>query len=348
MDVQERPGISEADVIGLYNAILGREPESQAVISEQQSLGTVEAVGRALVNSDEFLAKRSMQFAKHDLIDHVGILRRHAVEPRHFKPGAITNFIGVNTDVRFCSWVNAGVETGIPVPGNFHASAFEWAAALRAVELAGSSFTVVELGAGWGCWMVNTAYAAKRLGKDVLAIGVEGDEGHVAYIGQHAPANGLQQDEFRAERCVAWNENGYAVFPRSSDSASAYGQEPRFFADRSGADEFVSKDPQAFDVLRAKTLETLCPDVDRIDLLHIDVQGGEADVIRSALEFLNSRVAYIVVGTHGRDLEGAIVATLQAENWVLEIEEPCTLPLPLQSNILYADGLQGWRNSRLT
>jgi hypothetical protein len=38
---------------------------------------------------------------------------------------------------------------GIPIPANWHADIAEWAAALRAVELAEETFTVVELGCGW-------------------------------------------------------------------------------------------------------------------------------------------------------------------------------------------------------
>jgi hypothetical protein len=39
----------------------------------------------------------------------------------------------------------------------------------------------------------------------------------------------------------------------------------------------------------------------RIDLLHIDIQGGEADLIRDSLAILNKKVAYMTIGpTPGR------------------------------------------------
>jgi hypothetical protein len=37
----------------------------------------------------------------------------------------------------------------IPIPANWHADIAEWAAALRAVDLARGSFTMAELGCGW-------------------------------------------------------------------------------------------------------------------------------------------------------------------------------------------------------
>lgn len=113
------------------------------------------------------------------------------------------------------------------------------------------------------------------------------------------------------------------------------------------AQQFVSCAGSSFDVLRAKRLQDICHDQDRVDLLHVDIQGGEAALIRAALPFLESNVAYIVVGTHGRQLEGDVISTLDQAGWILEIEEPCTLPLPLRFQRAYASGVQGWRNPKL-
>jgi hypothetical protein len=66
------------------------------------------------------------------------------------------------------------------------------------------------------------------------------------------------------------------------------------------------------------------------------------------MQTLKERVAYVVVGTHGRDLEGQIMGQMLKEGWVLEVEEPCSLPLPLRYQFPYIDGVQGWRNPRLT
>jgi len=340
--------VDHAIVADLYRAILGRNPESDSVVEEHAKKGSVEKIAKDLLASPEYLSRQTYNFANHDLIGRFNILPRHSNSERAFRAGYITNFLGVATDVRYCGWTSEGVEGDVPVPGNFHASAVEWGAALRAVELSGETFTVVELGAGWGCWMVNTAFAAKRLGKNVLAIGVEGDEGHVSWIRTHAAINGLTGDEVRTDRSVAWGANGYAVFPRSEDSANAYGQEPRFFPTESEAQAFISADSDAFDILEAKTLESIATGIDRIDLLHIDIQGGEGPLVRASLDFLMDKVAYIVIGTHGRDIEGELIANLRSRGWILEIEEPCTLPLPLHlGGVPYADGLQGWRNPML-
>jgi hypothetical protein len=339
--------VREKDIIQAYQAVLGRLPENKEVIRDHQKRGSLQAVIKALIESDEFSSKFIIKNPKHDLISAKDILRRHELENRSFSAGYITNFIGVDTNVRFCGWTSEGVESDLPVPGNFHATFTEWAAALRAVDLARQDFTVIELGAGWGCWMVNTAVAAKRRGLTVKAIGVEGDEAHVSYIAQHCAKNGLTPAEFRVERCVAWGGNGFAAFPRSDNANSAYGQEPRFFETAEDVDAFVASSGCNWDVLPAKTLETIAADIARIDLLHIDIQGGESALIKAALPALNDKVAYIVVGTHGRQIEGEIIALLSSNGWILEIEEPCTLPTPLAYGLPYVDGVQGWRNAKL-
>src|SRR5262249_2774253 len=110
-------------------------------------------------------------------------IRRHAVEELAPTPGRVTNFLGVRIDPRVLPGVlaaGAGAGGGLPVPANWHADIAEWAAALQAVELAGDTFRMAELGCGWGCWMVNTGAAARRGGKAVRLTGVEGDAGLVA------------------------------------------------------------------------------------------------------------------------------------------------------------------------
>jgi hypothetical protein len=84
----------------------------------------------------------------------------------------------------------------------------------------------------------------------------------------------------------------------------------------------------------------------RIDLLHIDIQGGELDFIQSCLDLLYEKVAYILIGTHSREIEGRLFELLLKPGWLLEIERPAILslnPMPCVT----VDGVQGWRNLAL-
>lgn len=84
-----------------------------------------------------------------------------------------------------------------------------------------------------------------------------------------------------------------------------------------------------------------------VDLLHMDIQGGEADLIASSLKLLTERVRYLVVGTHSRQIEGAIFDVLLDAGWKLEIERPAVLSLADKSPVVTVDGVQGWRNSAI-
>jgi len=84
----------------------------------------------------------------------------------------------------------------------------------------------------------------------------------------------------------------------------------------------------------------------KIDLLHIDIQGGEADLISACLSLLSEKVAYIVIGTHSRQIEGRLFDLLLQAGWWLEIERPAILSLTGHP-VVTVDGVQGWRNPRL-
>jgi hypothetical protein len=68
---------------------------------------------------------------------------------------------------------------GFPEPGASILHEYEeWQGVTRAVREASGSFVCVELGAGWGPWLVSSAFAAKHLGiSNILWIGADAD-GH--------------------------------------------------------------------------------------------------------------------------------------------------------------------------
>ena len=82
-------------------------------------------------------------------------------------------------------------------------------------------------------------------------------------------------------------------------------------------------------------------------MLHIDIQGGEADLIAGSIAMIQEKVAYMLVGTHSRQIEGQIFDTMLDAGWILEIERPAILSLGAQQPIVTVDGVQGWRNPRL-
>jgi len=316
----------------------------------------LKAENDALKSTVELLEARHQQlpsqpspfFHYNAIFDPQAVIRRHALDVVEPSPDHYTNFMGVKVPPKvFPSHLEAlkGQVEGIPIPANWHADIAEWGACLRAVELARNSFTVVEVGCGWGCWMNITGAAARRLGLKLRLIGVEGDEGHIGFAKEALADNGFTSDQIVLKRGIAAASDGVALFPRHDQPGDQYGSEPVFGATE--AQQQAALDAGSHDVLPMFALGELAGDQGRIDLLHIDIQGGEGDFIDGCLPVMNEKVAYVMVGTHSRQLEGRIFDAMIGQGWELEIERPAILRLENGKPFVSVDGVQGWRNPRL-
>ena len=279
--------------------------------------------------------------------DAEAVMRRHAVTGLQPEPGFLTNFLGVMIDPKFFPTIlndRAGQVEDVPIPANWHADIAEWAGALRAVDLSTKNFTVVELGCGWGCWLNNTGVAARRMGRNVHLIGIEGDKGHHEFAREAAAKNGFSANQLALIHGIAAGKDGVALFPNQSVSGHDWGLKPILNANliKRQAAKLVG-----YTELPTISLQTASKDHAKIDLLHIDIQGGEADLIKESLELIDAKVGYIVVGTHSREIEGQIFETLRAAGWLLEIERPAILTLNGGKPVISVDGVEGWRNPRL-
>jgi FkbM family methyltransferase len=202
---------------------------------------------------------------------------------------------------------------------------------------------MIELGCGWGCWMNNTGIAARRLDLDVQVIGVEGDEKHIASAVQTCALNGLEPEQVTLHHGIAAARAGVALFP--IQDGVQFGGQPIFEPSPQQRQQAVASGSHR--ELPIMALTDLCMDHGKIDLLHVDIQGGEADLIDESIARLGEKVAYLVIGTHSRSLEGRLFETLIGAGWQLEIERPAILSLTAAGPHIVVDGVQGWRNPRL-
>ncbi|MBL6079103.1 hypothetical protein JMJ56_13885 [Belnapia sp. T18] len=282
------------------------------------------------------------------VFDPEEVMRRHAATGLAPRPGYLTNFLGVVIDPKFFPTIlddRAGTVEGIPIPANWHADIAEWGAALRAVDLARGSFTVIELGCGWGCWLNNTGVAARRAGLSVHLIGVEGDRGHIGFAEEATTANGFAPEQRSLHHGIAAAASGTALFPRQQHAGMSWGLEPVFGATEAQREAALRSGD--YEVLPMVSLAELAAPHARIDLLHVDIQGGEADLVEAAMPLLREKVAYLLIGTHSRPIEGRLFQALRASGWQLEIERPAfPNPQDLVGSVA-VDGVQGWRNPAL-
>lgn len=344
---------TRADVVTAYLGLLGREPESDAAIEGHlNGARTVRELVRNIAASKEFgdrigSGASSSPFNHFNAsVDVRGIVQAHVRHDRRPMAGHYVNFLGVAVPTKVMDFLHdkGGQLDPVPIPANYHADMAEWAAALRPVDLAQGRFSMIELGCGWGCWMNNTGVAAKSRGLALDLIGVEGDPKHVDLAHESLGANGIGRSEYTIVRGIAAAGAGYALFPRRKQDEERWGSEPVFGASAQESEKAVASGE--FDSLPMVPLAEVVGDRPKIDLLHMDIQGGEADLVRQTLPLLSERVGYIVIGTHSRMLEGQLMDTLLSAGWALEIERPAIFKVVGGRPQTTVDGVQGWRNPR--
>ena len=342
------------DVIRAYLAMLGRPPENEAAIaSHLSSAQTIHDLIMNFAHSDEFTQIINSDIkATHNPLYHFNasinvqdIIKSHINPDRKPLAEHYVNFLGMATPTKVMSPLAnmGGLLENIPIPMNYHAGMSEWAAALRAVDLARDKFVMIELGCGWGCWMNNTGVAAKNRGLSIQLIGVEGDEKHLEFASETLKINHISTSEYTLRRGIAGVGSGYALFP-SRQHADRWGAEPVFDVSESESIEAVATGQ--FDRLPIIPLPEVISDYSKVDLVHIDIQGGEADLVEKSISLLSEKVSYLVIGTHSRSIEGQLFDTLVNAGWLLEVERPAILHITEGKPIVRIDGIQGWVNPK--
>ena len=347
-------GITREDVINCYRYILGREPESDAVIEAHLHwFKSLVELRKNFLNCNEFvktwgvLAQYGNVFyfyntAVGDLTNYIVKYAKNNLSPTL---GTVTNCFGVKIKTDFFPSILAGCENtveGLPIPANWHTDIAEIGSILRAVELSGDTFNIIELGCGWGAWLNIAGKVAKDSGKKIHLFGVEGDIEHLKMAEESLPMNGFVSDEYTLIEGIAAAESGWALFPQQD--TSSWGKQPIFDADEKDIEGYTQ---QGYSKMRKITMEQIIEEkTDRIDLLHIDIQGEEENLILNSLDFLNKHVAMIFIGTHSRTIEGNIIEFLSDNGWILEVERPAIIHVG--NNIFTrVDGCELWRNPAL-
>lgn len=345
---RKKPELSRPDARRIYKLLLDRAPGDGDPVEEHVRSGSARTLVRTIVASPEYRAKsaNSPFFFYNAAFDVEKVVLSHEDPNRKAVADHRVNYLGVAVHNRFLPFLADQPEVeGPPVPANWHGDMAEFGAALRAVDLARDTFTMIELGCGWGCWMNITGVAARRRGLKVKVIGVEGDEGHIDFAREALATNGFSEDEYVLHHGVAAARSGIALFPKQEQAGGDWGLEPIFGAEGDALAAALATG--GYQQVEMVSLETVIGDNKRIDLLHIDIQGGEAALIHDCLNLLSERVAFVVIGTHSRQIEGDIMRDMLGAGWHLDVERPAIFTIENGTPVVTVDGVQGWRNPRL-
>lgn len=277
--------------------------------------------------------------------------------------GEILDFLGVRTSHSVHAWLNADVNQAIwlldlPVPDDgVHAETIEYVALLNSISIAkinqNEDFVVLEIGASYGPWASTAGVVAARQNfKKILIIELEVNNEAQKMALEHLQRNGLAISsvmEIRLVNAAISTENGNAYFPKV-DVRSDNGAQISIFP--SNLDyRGLPIDNEKVDTI---TLSTLLSDVNRIDFLHIDVQGTEESLLENSqfIDTLTRKVVALFLATQTRKIEGIALETLAAMGWKLLRERPTTYKQNDRTNNIKGwtlrDGGQYWINMNLT
>ncbi len=282
--------------------------------------------------------------------------------PNQSRPGFIADFLGVWTRVDyatpFAQFDGQVFGTPVPVGDWFHAETIEYVGLLKSVLTAKDRYVALELGAGWGPWLISGGTAARRRGiSEIRLHGIEGDPEHFDYMQTHFRDNGFDPTAHRLDNAVIGVRPGRARWPKMAAPSADWGGRPLACSGEDGGfapdandsdyrglvfDEHIDVEMLAFDsVLDREPLW---------DLVHIDVQGGEGELCAASIEKLKERVRWLVIGLHSRKIDGDLIDLFFRHGWILENEKPTRFRyIPSVASLeamTYVDGTQVWRNPR--
>lgn len=240
-----------------------------------------------------------------------------------------------------------------------------WVDILQAVTAATDSFTMVELGAGYGLWSIRAGKAFRQInsGKCTL-IAIEAEPVHYQWLQTHFQDNGFDTAEHRLIHAAISSQPGTALFFIGSPEGDEftpknwYGQRIKREGEGTGRPTGQFYEGRPVLVLEngwrcielpVVTLETVLQGAGSIDFVHVDLQGQELDVIGSGIDVLDRQVRHIHIGTHSAEIEEHLRTIFRSRGWHACFDYPGhgrrSTPY---GEIEFEDGVQAWRNPRFS
>ena len=187
---------------------------------------------------------------------------------------------------------------------------------------------------------------AKKLSPHLTIHAIEPLERHRVFFLENITLNGLSPTDFTIHKEAIYSlegdqrlvDNGYgsllySVLSRSgaekTSIKAAVKTILKVFLTRTGLKKFditgkVTPDSEKIITIQTITLDHLLNIVGRaVDLLQMDVQGAEADILKSSLTSLQSgSVKTFLIGTHGWAVHQECIGILREHGYGIEYEEP--------------------------
>lgn len=235
---------------------------------------------------------------------------------------SVYDFIGSAIDASFKrGWEKNILPAGVKFKPGYPALSewtVDWIACLFAAKFAGDKFNVIELGAGYGQWMVISIMAYKSIHPDCQAHGMalEADKTHFQWLEQHVNKNlGNYTDVSSDLVHAAAGYDGVVNFPILSHPSQEYGA--------SYQTNLPTENMQEVNCLSMGSIDRRFAE-EHIDILHVDIQGAEKDLILSnGFPALIRKTNFALFGTHKSDaLHDSVKNALESNGMKVLINWP--------------------------
>ncbi len=359
--------VNREQVIWAYRLLLEREPESELVISEKLNNKSLGDLINEFLSSPEYRRLNGVSaygieyyFTPYD----VSLLESIKIDNLKSKDGYIINFMGTCIDCSF--FPNTSNRSGeiisqLPIPDDtLHAEAFEYISLIEGINSVQNNreVAIVEIGAGWGPWIVNGALIAKRQNKSARLLAVEMLSDKITHLFAHLNNNEIYTGIDKSVNIWHHQENNYIkvvhgavaqndgiMYAPLVNGSSDHGARPSVNQEKT---DYRGLEV-SYEGISSYSLSTLLQDLPVVDFMHVDIQGFEYQIISESIQTLQKKVRYLFIGTHSRKIEGDLFSLLYDAGWILLREKPCTFRFekgstPTLEGLVIQDGGQQWQN----
>ncbi|HTS49558.1 MAG TPA: FkbM family methyltransferase [Bryobacteraceae bacterium] len=244
----------------------------------------------------------------------------------------------------------------------------EWIDLLESVVEARGSYTMIDLGAGFGRWGVRAAFALKQYNDQLpyRLIEVEAEPLVFKWMRLHFEDNGIDPSRHCLVHAATSDRLGDILFYIGGPRGGPWDRNPNdWYGQFLAKDYDVSGEYQddgeyyGYKVRLHKsgwrsisvpsvTLASLMADLDRVDFLDMDIEGQELPVIRSTIEEMDTKVRRLHIGTHSKEIEDELRQLLSTHGWhcLRDYTLFSTSETPW-GTVAFENGVQSWVNPRL-
>jgi FkbM family methyltransferase len=296
----------------------------------------------------------------------------------HFQPFrgevrafTIPDFLGTMYRDEF----TAGWGRGQPIPyqaygsyPEFKEDYFEWIDILEAAVAARGSFTMIDLGAGFGRWSVGAAFAIRQCHPDLpfKIVAVEAEPTVFEWMRLNFADNGIDPGSYKLIHAAVTEHPGDVLFYIGGPSGGPYDKHPNAWYGQFLTQDYDMAGDSAEDgeyggrrVLRHASgwrsirvpgisLRRILQDLDVVDVIDMDIEGQELPAIQASIGALDAKVRRLHIGTHSKEIEAALRELLSRHGWRCwaDYTQFSTSDTPF-GPIAFENGVQSWTNPRL-